>query len=136
MSTEPLPTPPPFVLPDIKKSELEITFTRPNIVLAAAGETMQLQNGKSVQVVQQVEETFGYEVVTESPFKILSMSRVLFGGMAFNVLDENSVPKAVDYLARQGQRTMISFRCVHERGMSEQAGKPVYRTHRGFVILP
>ncbi len=123
-------------LPETKKSQITLTFTRPNIVISNSDGVVTVKGGESMQVTREVEESFGFEVVDEKPFRIMAISRVSIGNVLIECLDEHSVPTAESYIAMTGHRILIGFRCVEEKGLSEQHGKPVYRTYRQWIILP
>lgn len=125
-------------LPDPINRALELTFTRPPIVISASpdGSEINLRNGAAVQVTHEIEETFGYDVAQETPFRIIATSRIVFGGHPMSVLDDKSEPTAADYLARVGARTLVAFRQVEQPVLTKLHGRPVYRTYRSFLTLP
>lgn len=114
------------------------TWTRPTIMLGASGDgtEMHLRNGASAQVVREITEEYSFDAVDETPFKIIAKSPAMFGGVRFDVLDENSTPKASEYLARVGQKVLIGFRCSQVTNLSAQFKRPVYFIYRCYITLP
>lgn len=114
------------------------TWTRPAIMLGSSpdGTEMHLRNGASIQVAREITEEYGFEEVSEVPFKIIARSPVVFGGVRFDVLNENSEPKASDYLARVGNRTLIGFRCALATQLSKEYARPVFFIYRCYITLP
>lgn len=140
MSDEPTPTPAEKPLPaTVTRTEPgPFTWTRPPIMLGASpdGTEMHLRNGASIQVTREITEEYSFEQGNEVPFKIIAKSPAIFGGVRFDVLDENSEPKASDYLARVGQRTLIGFRCVQSIPLSKEYGRAVFFIYHCYITLP
>lgn len=134
MSTEPsAPS-----LPPLKISTTVITAIRPHIVIEKSddGTEMKLKLGESRQVDLEIEESYGFEPVNETPFRVLALSRISFGGNPMSVLDEKSTPPGADYMSRIGTRVLHGFRCIQDTEMTRVHGRAVYFVHRTFIVLP
>ncbi len=125
-----------LTLPPPSKRDVELTWTRPYILIKNEDSSITVHKEVLSQQVYEVEEGYGFEEIKEEAFRIVVMQPITFGNARLNVLYENSVPTAQDYLSRVGTRTMVGFRCVQNKMLSEQHGKPVYFTYRSFITLP
>ncbi len=123
-------------LPSIPNHSLELTWTRPYIVVTNDDHTITVYKTTATQQKVDVEELFSFDKAEEEAFRIVALQPIQFGDARINVLNESSQPTAADYLAKVGTRVMCGFRCAEVKSLSDQHGKPVYRIYRSYLTLP
>lgn len=125
-----------------------ITFTTPNVLLAASFEdgvmTQTVREGgpKSFEATTIREEV--NEPVEEIPLSIRATNRINFGDAVINVINDAAVvgdrrlvatkPTASEYMALIGKKVMVGFHCRRLLSKSTPE-KAVYAVGRTFITL-
>lgn len=156
MSTEPTTAPaeeqkPP--LPEKSSTTRLLTFTVPHILKAfsiddAGFRHQDVRQGGAKQIDFTTEIEFSETAVDETNqvFAIRATNQFNFGNQVIQVINDAieekgfrlvpTSPTATEYLAKVGERVMVSFNCRVHRSLSEQQGKTIYQIVRIFITLP
>ncbi len=148
---EPKPELPP--LPDKSSTTRKLTFTVPHILKSLTIDDAwfkhpDLRQGGPRQIDFETEIEYSDKAADERDkvFSIRATNQINFADHVINVINDAidlpnfrlvpTSPTASEYLAKVGERVMVSFNCKAHRPLSEQQGKTIYQIARIFITLP